>query len=811
MSIEIPKTLDDLPNSSPRWVGRGVPRVEDPHLVTGRTEFIDNVVLPGMLHAAILRSPIAHARIRSVDTSQAEKLAGVFAVVTGEDAKRWSLPSPTMPEEWGTHCMATDKVRYVGEPVAAVAAVNRYVAEDAIELIAVDYEPLEPVADAVKAVGPDGPLVMEEKGTNVMLQRVFTWGEVDEAFADADRVFTEKFRWHRLGANPMETFGVIAQWDPVDESLTLRASVQSALHFGLGRAAVLGLASNKVRVIPHPHGGSFGGKGGTRGCDVAALLTRKAGGRPVKWIEDRSEYLTGGGSQSWDRHYEVSLAVKNDGRVTGLHVKLLDDMGATGEAFGAVNTVKPLACFTGPYAIPVARYDLTLVATNKLPQSPYRGMGPPPHNYVLEQMMDIAARGLDMDLAEIRRVNFIPKGAFPYTIPSGNEYDSGDYEAVLDKALELADYPALRDQQAAARAEGRCVGIGVVSAIEPGVFDWNAYAVVGAQGTGVPEGATVSIDVLGKITIRVGFAMEGQGQYTLATQLVADYFCVGFEDIKVVVLDTHSAPPAFGPGGSRLGVALTGAVLGACERLKAKLVKVAAGLFQMDASQVDLVDGNLVAKDVPGVEMPMAAVAGTMLGRSDLLPPGVDPRPEATYVWTAPGRTEADEQGRAKTYLTAAQAVHVVMVELDEETGLVEILEYCVVDDCGTRLNPATVEGQTEGSIAQGIGAALLEEYVYDDQAQILTSSFMDYLLPTVNEVPAMKKGIVVTPSPFTPLGAKGCGEGAMHTTPAAVLSAINDALLPLGVRANEVPASPNRLWTLIHDAKPQAAGEGPR
>jgi CO/xanthine dehydrogenase Mo-binding subunit len=429
-------------------------------------------------------------------------------------------------------------------------------------------------------------------------------------------------------------------------------------------------------------------------------------------------------------------------------------------------------------------------------------MGPPPHNCVLEQMMDIAARGLDIDAAELRRKNFIPKDAFPYTIASGNEYDSGDYEAVLDQALELADYPQLRDRQAQARAEGRCVGIGVVSAIEPGVFDWNAYAIVGVQGIGVPEGATVSFDIMGKITIRVGFALEGQGQYTLATQLVADYFSVGFEDIKVVCLDTHSAPPAFGPGGSRLGVALTGAVLGACERLKAKFVKVAAGLFQMDPEHVELMDGKLVAKGVAGVEMPVAQVVGTMLARSDLLPPDVDPRPEATHVWTAPGRTEVDEEGRAKSYLTAAQAVHVVTVELDPETGLVEILKYCVVDDCGTRLNPATVEGQTEGSIAQGVGAALLEEYVYDEQAQPLTTTFMEYLLPTVNEVPHVEKVAVVTPSPFAPLGAKGCGEGAIHTTPAAVMCAINDALAPLGTMAKEVPAAPNRLWKLIHEAK---------
>jgi CO/xanthine dehydrogenase Mo-binding subunit len=798
---DLPRSLGEFPNRAPRYVGRGVRRLEDPHLVTGRTVFIDDVVLPGMLHAAILRSPFAHARIRSIDTSEAERLPGVVAIVTGEDARRWSHPGPSVPEGWATRCLAEEKVRFVGEPVAAVAAVSRYVAEDALERIVVDYEPLPVAVDATRAADAASPLVFEEHGTNVVMQRSFVWGDVDAAFRAADHVFTEKFRWHRLGANPLETFGVVAHWDPVDASLVLRASVQSATHFGLGRAAAFGIASNKVRVIAHPHGGSFGGKGGTRGTDVTVLLSRKSGGRPVKWIEDRTEYLIGGGSQSWDRHYEVSIAVARDGKVGGLAVTLLDDLGAGGEGFGAISAAKPLACFTGPYAIPVARYDLTLVATNKLPQSPYRGMGPPPHNCVLEQMMDITARALAIDPAELRRRNFIPKDAFPYTIASGNEYDSGDYEAVLDAALALAEYPRLRAEQAHERAAGRCVGIGVVSAIEPGVFDWNAYAVVGVQGTGVPEGASVSFDILGKPTVRVGFALEGQGQYTLAAQLVADYFGLELEDVRVVALDTASAPPAFGPGGSRLGVALTGAVLGACGRLRAKFVQVAARLLQMDPAAVDLADGALVAREVPGVALPLAQVVGAMLARSDLLPPDVDPRPEATYVWTAPGRTPSDEQGRAKSYLTAAQAVHVVRVELDRETGLVAIRDYTVVDDCGTRLNPDTVEGQTEGSLAQGIGAALLEESVYDEDGQILTSSFLDYLLPTVHDVPAARKGIVVTPSPFTPLGAKGCGEGAMHTTPAAILAAINDALAPLGGRATEIPATPNRLWTLLQGA----------
>jgi CO/xanthine dehydrogenase Mo-binding subunit len=557
-----------------------------------------------------------------------------------------------------------------------------------------------------------------------------------------------------------------------------------------------------VNVKSHPHGGSFGGTGGTRGTDIACLLSRKAGGRPVKWIEDRMEYLVAGGSQAWDRHYEASIAVEGDGRVTGLKVKLVDDLGATGECFGAISAAKPLAAFTGPYTIDAAQYDLTLVATNKLPASPYRGMGPPPHFFVLEQMMDIAARELSVDPAELRRLNFIPKDRFPYTIPSGNEYDSGSYEEVLDEALDLAGYAELRRRQAEARAEGRLVGIGVASAIEPGVFDWNAYAIVGMPGTGVPEGATVSIDIMGMVTVRVGFAQEGQGQYTLVAQLVADYFGLDVPDVRVVQLDTQSAPPSFGPGGSRLGVAITGAVLGACERIREKMSALTAALMQTDPANVELRDGKFTIKGMPGAEMSVAEVAGTMLARSDLLPPGIDPRPEATHVWTASGRTAADEEGRAKSYLTAAQAVHVVMLEIDRDTGMVEIQKYCLADDCGTRLNPLVVDGQTEGSVAQGVGAALFEEYVYDEQAQPLTTTFMDYLIPTINDVPMTEKVAVVTPSPFTPLGAKGCGEGAIHTTPAAVMCAVNDALAPLGTLAREVPAAPNRLWKLI-----QAAG----
>ena len=802
MAIVIPSSPDMLPTTSPRYVGKEVTRLEDPGLVAGSVEFIDNYSVPGMAHAAMMRSPHPHARIVSIDTSAAEQHPGVYAVLTGEEVERWCNPVATSPEGWGSYCLAVGKVRFVGEPVVAVAATSRYVAEDALELIDIEYDVLPAVKDPEQAMAADSPLLFEENKSNIIQDRKYAWGEVDQVFAEADHIFTEKFRWNRCGANPMETFGCVCEWDTINHSVTCRGSYQTPGFMALGRAGSFNLPSNKVKVISHPHGGSFGGKGGPRGTEVSALLSRKAGGRPVKYIEDRMEYLLAGAGQSWDRYYEASIAVTADGTVKGLKVSLVDNQGAGAEGWGTISVAKPLAAFTGCYRIEAADYDMKLVVTNRAPTYPYRGYGPPPHNLVLESMMDIAARALGKDSAEFRRQNYIQPDQFPYTIPSGNEYDSGNYEAVLDKVLAMADYQEMRAEQARAREEGRLVGIGVASTVEPGVFDWNAYSTVGVAGVGVPEGVKVAIDIMGQVTVTVGFSLEGQGQYTLAAQLVGDYFGVEMESVKVAYADTDVAPPHFGPGGSRLGVALSGAIMGACQKLEEKFRRVAAHLMQTEPDYIELMDGHLRVKGMPGAEMHMAAVAGTMLHRSDLLPPGMEPCPEASYVWTAPGRNEADDQGRCKSYLTAANACHVALVEVDPDTGVTDILKYFIVDDCGTRLNPASVEGQLQGGLAQGVGAALFEEYVYSDDTQPLVSLFSDYLIPGIHEVPMAEKGFIETPSPVAPLGAKGCGEGAIHTTPATLICAINDALHPLGVQVRETPASPNRLWKLIAGAK---------
>jgi CO/xanthine dehydrogenase Mo-binding subunit len=732
MAIKTPHTLADIPNSAPRFIGKGVQRIEDPGLVTGTTQFIDNFSLPGMAHCAILRSPHPHARIVSIDTSAAEKMPGVYAVLTGADVEKWTNPCITAPEGWGSYCVAVGKTRFVGEPVAAVAAESRYLAEDALELINIEYETLTPIANPSDALKPGAPRVFEQHESNVILKRDYLWGDTKKVFAEAHKVYRESFRWNRVGANPTETFGCVCQWDIVNNSLLCHGSYQTPGFIALGRATSLNLPSNKIKIVSHPHGGSFGGKGGPRGTDIASLLSRKAGGRPVKYIEDRIEYLLAGGGQSWDRYYDAEIAVKEDGTVTGFRVTLVDDQGAGAEGYGTISVAKPLAAFTGCYRIEAAEYELTVVATNRAPTYPYRGYGPPPHNFVLESLMDIAARDMKIDPAEFRRKNYIQPSQFPYTIPSGNEYDSGNYDAVLDKVLAMSGYTQLRAEQQKARAEGRLVGIGLVSVVEPGVFDWNAYATVGVQGVGVPEGAKVSVDVFGQITVTVGFALEGQGQYTIAAQVVADFFGVDISQVRVAYASSDVAPPHFGPGGSRLAVSLSGAVIGACEKLAEKFCIVGAGLMQVTPEMMELKDGMVGIKGVPQAVMPIAAVAGTMLARSDLLPPGMEQMPEATSVWSGPGRTFPDDQGRCKSYLTAANATHVVMVEIDRELGTTEILKYFIVDDCGTRINPANVEGQVQGGVAQGVGAALHEEYVYTDGAQPLVSTLADYLIPTI-------------------------------------------------------------------------------
>ncbi len=792
-----------LPIAQPRYVGKDVPRVEDPLLLTGRAEYGDNVRLPGMLHAAILRSPHAHARIVRIDASRAAALPGVAAILTGEEVKAWSQPVFGVPEGWTGYALATEKVHWVGEPVAMVAATDRYIAEDALELIDVEYEPLDPVVDPERAIaGP--PFVLEGKESNVAYQRHFEFGDVAKAFGEADLIVEERFRWNRTSGNPIETCVCIADWDPYSNMLTVRGSHRSPHLILPALVTSLGMPSNQIRIVQSPLGGSFGVKTFARYIVLVCLMAKKLGGRPVKWTEDRLEHLIGNSSHAWDRRHECALAVKRDGTITGFRMRMVDDFGAFAEWLGVGMVLKPMISFSGCYKIPCFDYECVAVLTNKVPQGPYRGFGLPSHYWILEQLIDIAAARLGIDPVEMRRRNFVPMDEFPYTLPSGNVYDSGNYAGSLDLLLEKSGHAELRREVEAARAEGRLVGLSVVSSIEPGLTGPPMLVHLSPRiftRTASPEGVLIRMDAFGKVIVEVGFPWGGQSQHSFVRQIVADYFNLTPGDVQVVTVDSLVMQPGTGPISSSVAIALSGAVMGGLVRLTDKLKQGAAVMLEVHADDLELFDGQLRVKGAPDRGVPVARVAGFMLMRPDLLPEGVDGSAEATYVWNPPDRALPDEQGRGTYSVTAAGALHLCMVEVDRDTGQVRILKYVMVDDCGTRLNPSVVSGMLQGGLAHGIGNALLEEYVYDENGQILTSTYMDYLLPTIHEVPMAEEYPMVTPSPITALGVKGIGEAAIHTTPAAVLCAINDALSPLGVRITEAPATPLRVWRAIQGA----------
>ena len=803
MTDAVAKLPQDLPITQPRYVGKDVPRVEDPLLLTGRVQYADNIQEPGLLHAAILRSPHAHARIVSIDVSRAEALPGVAAVLTGPEVKAWSQPVFGVPEGWTGYALATEKVHWAGEPVAVVAATSRYVAEDAIELIDVEYEVLEPVVDPERAMA-GGPIVLEGKDTNVAYTRHFEFGDIATAFGEADLIVKERFRWNRTSGNPMETCVVIADWDPFSNMLTLRGSHRSP-HLILPALVIsLGMPSNQIRIVQSPLGGSFGVKTFARYIVLMSLMAKKLGGRAVKWTEDRLEHIKGNSSHAWDRHQDCELAVKRDGTITGLRMRMVDDFGAFAEWLAACMVLKPMISFSGCYKIPCFDYECFAVLTNKVPQGPYRGFGLPSHYWILEQLIDMAAIELGIDRVEMRRKNFIPEAEFPYTLPSGNIYDSGNYTGSLDLLLEKAGYAELQAECEAMCAEGRLVGLSVVSSIEPGLTGPPMLVHLSPQiftRTASPEGVLIRMDAFGKMIVEVGFPWGGQSQHTFVRQIVADYFGIVPEDVQVITVDSLTMQPGTGPISSSVAIALSGAVMGGLIRLAEKLKQGAAVMLEVHADDLELFDGQFRVRGVPAKALPAARVAGFMQMRPDRLPDGVDASTEAVYVWNPPDRVLPDEQGRGTYSVTAAGAVHACMLEIDRDTGHVEILKYVMVDDCGTRLNPSVVAGMLQGGLAHGIGNALLEEYVYDADGQLLSGTYMDYLLPTIKDVPMAEEYAMVTPSPITALGVKGIGEAAIHTTPAAVLCAINNALEPLGVRVTEAPATPLRIWQTIQNA----------
>ena len=792
------------------WVGKSVKRRDDPRILAGRGTYVDDIKLPGLLHAAVLRSPHPHARIKSIDTTEARRVPGVVAVLTGPEALEYVSPMPAFCAETVVqHAVATERVRFVGEAVAAVAATSRYAAEDACQLIRVEYEPLQAVSDPYAAMQADAPRLHDTLESNVVFERVLRFGDVDADFSRAARIIKRKLRWHRMGAQPIETAGAVASWDPFAESMTVWSNTNMYNYIPWAFAQLLKVPTNRLKMVPCLVGGSFGSKHLITKCFAIAGALTKATGRPVKFVEDRIDNLAANDNVGPDRFYDAELAVTEDGILLSLRLEIVDDYGAYFQ-FAHGQHGNALSQPTGPYRIGSLEYGVKCVLTNKVQQGFFRGAGADPGNFALERLVDAAADELGMDRAEIRRKNFIQPGDFPYKTVTGNVYDSGNYARVLDRALSESDLPHWRNEQERLRKEGRYIGIGLASCQERSAYSatewWFWYDKPPFPLTSTPESVKLSIDAFGGFLATVGCPFWGNSPGTVVSQVVAEEFGVDPAHVAIDYADSQSGALSAGPGGSRLTVMLSGAARGASRRVKDKLFRIAAHLLEADVGDLELQDGQVRVKGAPTRSLSIGDVAlKAHLFKLDI-PKEEESGLAATFTYDHPYTTKPsdDRKDLGAFYPIVSHACHVPIVEVDPQTGIVKVLEYLAVSDCGTVMNPQLLEGQVVGGIAQGIGAAFLEEYIYDEHGQLSTSTFMDYLLPTAHDVPTVRVVHEETPSPFTEYGVKGGGEGGRMVAPIALACAVEDALRPFGVRVDELPMTPERIVNWI-----EAAGHG--
>jgi 2-furoyl-CoA dehydrogenase large subunit len=773
------------------WVGRALPRLEDEILLRGEGRFLDDLdPVPNARHAAILRSPFAHARVTRLDPAAALELPGVVGVLTGEDVASMSRPFPVGVEGARPYYAAAPEVaRYAGEPVAVVVAKDRYVAEDALELIEVDYEPLDPVLDA-------------ERG-EVVSERTFSYGDPDEAFARADLVVEETFAFPRWSCTPVECYGVVADWDAAAGTLTAWANFQGPFTLHSVAAAALGLPGSKLRIItPRDSGGSFGIKSTIYVYIALMGLASRKLGVPVRWIEDRLEHLAGS-SGSTARTTAVRAGFSGEGELLALAYDVIEDVGAYIRAPEPATLYRMHGSLSGAYRVPNVASRNRVVTTNRCPTGLNRGFGGPQLYLALEGAMDLAAGRLGLDPVELRRRNLVRADEFPYRTPSGGLYDSGDYEACLDDALELARYDERRAEQARAREEGRLVGIGVACVVEPSVSNMGYITLVqtaeeraeALPKSGNAEGATVIVSPLGGITVRIGTTPQGQGHRTVCAQVVADALGVRPADVDVLTeMDTSTSAWSVASGNysSRFSGVGAPAVHLAALKVAAKLRTIAAAELGCDPSEVELRDSRASRGEE---SVSFRRLAGVAHWNPHALPAGLEPGLHETAFAAAEHLAPPDEEDRVASSAAHGFIADVAVVEVDRETGAVTVLDYATVHDAGRLLNPLLAEGQVRGGFAHGAGAALFERVVYDEDGNLLTGSFVDYLCPTAPDLPPLRLGHRETPSPFTLLGAKGLGEGTTMSAPAALAAAVADAL---GVDKVELPLTTPRVWEAL-------------
>lgn len=795
-------------NSEP-WVGRPTIRKEDEALLTGQARFIDDLEpVAGLRHAAVLRSPHPHARIRSIDASRAELMPGVCGVVTGPQLAELVGPIPTVVKTAARYLpFAVDKVRYVGEPVAVVVAEDRYLAEDAIELITVDYEPLTVAADLEAAMGPDAPLLHEEAGSNVLATRAFRYGDPEVAFRDAAHVIEFSYHYPRSFATPMETYGVIASFESAPERYTIWANFQGPYILQPLMAGSLGVPGNHLRILTPPaSGGSFGVKQSVYAYMLLIAGVSRKLGVPVKWTEDRLEHLMAS-SSSTDRLGTVAGAFSADGDLVGLRFRNVANIGAYIRAPEPASLYRMHAASNGAYRVRNIEIENLLVVTNRVPTGLNRGYGGPQFYFALEGLMDKAARRIDMDPAELRRRNFIRKDEFPYDAPAGAIYDSGDYAKALDEALRLADYEGLKARRVRAREEGKLFGIGFAVGVEPSGSNM-AYVSLGqtaeqrarsTQKSGGNGTATISVDPSGQISCYLSSTPNGQGHATVAAQIIADQLGIDPVAIDVVTeLDTRSSAWSIASGNysNRFSTIVVEAVLRCARQVAGKLKELAAEELRVEAEHIELRGGVARVRGDPIREIPIKRLAS----RAHWHPTGSVAGLYETATWSPPVLGEISPDDRVASALTFGFVCDVAAVEIDRATGRLDIVKYVSVHDVGNILNPTLVEGQIHGGFAHGIGAALFEELAYDKEGNFLSGTFAEYLCPTAPEVPPLIIGHVATPSPTNELGSKGMGDGSSMSSPAALCNAVGDALARDDI---EPPLTLNRVWAYANGMDP--------
>jgi aerobic carbon-monoxide dehydrogenase large subunit len=778
-----------------RMFGSGIRRREDPRLITGTARYTDDITLPGMVHAAMLRSPHAHAKILSIDTSAAAKAPGVLAVYTNADIEGHLKPMPCL---WlvpgadlkiGTYWpLAKDVVRYVGDPVAVVVAETMYQAYDAVALIEVQYEALGATVDPQKAAAGGAPQIHPEIAGNQAFHWTVKGGDVDAAFKNAEVVVTDRIIQQRLIPTAMEARAALAQFIPATGELTLWNTTQNPHIVRFASSVVTGIPEDKLRVIAPEVGGGFGSKIAQYPADVVTIFCSKKLGRPVKWAETRRENYQAT-THGRDHVQEIELAATRDGRITGLRCKVWAGMGAyLSTAAPGIPTILHGLMLSGPYKIPAVHQDVYGMYTNTTPVEAYRGAGRPEATFMLERLIDKLAHQIGMDPVEVRRRNLLPPFDDGCDVITGLKYDSGNYQGALNVALERIDYDKLRAEQASLRKQGKYIGIGVTTYVEIcGLGPSQVAGAVGFQG-GLWESAIVRFHPSGKVNVFIGASPHGQGEETTFAQVVSDELGVDPNDVKVIHGDTDQTPMGWGTYGSRT-TAVGGAALAvATRKIKDKAKLLAAHLLEAAPEDIDYGDGRFFVKGSPDRFKTIQDIA-LMANVAWNLPAGMEAGLEATSFYDPPN-------------FSYPFGSHCAIVEVDAATGRVTLKRYVAVDDCGPQINPVIVEGQVHGGVVQGIGQALWEECVYDENGQLVTGSLVDYAIPRADMLPDIEVLSTVTRSPHHPLGVKGIGEAGTIASTAAVYNAVIDALQPFGVKSMRMPLTPERVWRAIHDGR---------